>query len=121
MLNNIKNVYIIGKRAYEDIPNYLYYSDVGIIPFKVNSLTDSVSPIKLYEYMSVGLNVVSTNFKEMEYINSPSYIAKNYDEFCECIEKAIENKDINRKENIDFAKENTWEKRFEEIQKYLFY
>ena len=119
ILDNNKNVYILGKRTYKDIPDYLYYSDVGIIPFKVNELTNSVSPIKLYEYMGVGLNVVSTNFKEMNYINSPAYVAKNYDEFCEYIVKAIEDKDKNRENNIKFAKENTWEKRFEEIKKYL--
>lgn len=119
ILNEIKNVFILGKRAYEEIPNYLHYSDVGIIPFKVNSLTNSVSPIKLYEYMSIGLNVVCTDLMEMKYINSPAYIARNYDEFCTCIENAIKNKDKDIDRNIQFAKENTWKKRFEEIQKYI--
>ncbi|QCX34371.1 glycosyltransferase family 1 protein [Caloramator sp. E03] len=114
-----QNIFILGKRNYYEIPNYLYFSDAAIIPFKVNNMTNSVSPIKLYEYMSVGLNVVSTNFKEMQYINSPAYIANNYDEFCEYIVQAIENKEKNRERNIQFAKENTWEKRFEEIKKYI--
>lgn len=119
LLNSVKNVFAIGKRAYEDIANYLYYSDVGIIPFKVNNLTDSVSPIKLFEYMSVGLNVVSTNFKEMACVNNPAYVSKNYDEFCKYIQQAIEEKEKNREKNIQFAKENTWESRFEEILKYI--
>lgn len=118
-LNDISNIYILDKKDYSEIPNYLYYSDVSIIPFKINNLTNSITPVKLYEYMSVGLNVVSTNFKEMNYISSPAYIAKNYDEFCEYILQAIENKDKNREKNIKFAKENTWEKRFEEIKKYI--
>lgn len=114
-LSNYENAFILGKRSYNEIPNYLYYSDVALIPFKVNNLTDSVTPIKLYEYMSLGLNVVSTNFKEMQYINSPAYIANNYDEFCSYIVQAIENKEKNRERNIKFAMENTWEKRFEII------
>lgn len=118
-LKSLKNVFLLGKKDYKDIPNYMYFSDVGIIPFKVNKLTDSVSPIKLYEYMSVGLNVVSTNFKEMQYINSPAYVAKDYDEFCSNIEQAIENKEKNREKNIQFAKENTWEKRFEAIKSFI--
>lgn len=119
ILKGMMNVFILGKRAYEDIPKYFQYSDVGIIPFKINNITNSVSPIKLYEYMSIGLNVVSTNFKEMQYIDSPAYVAKNYDEFCDYLIQAIENKDRNRDRNIQFAKENTWKKRFEEIQKLL--
>lgn len=118
-LDKLSNVHILCKRDYKDIPNYLQNSDVSIIPFKVNNLTNSVSPIKLYEYMSVGLNVVSTNFKEINHIKSPAFIAKNYDEFCKYIIQAIENKDKNRERNIQFAKENTWQKRFEEIQKYI--
>lgn len=119
ILKEMKNVFVLGKRTYEDIPNYLYHSNVGIIPFKVNSLTDSVSPIKLYEYMSVGLEVVSTDFTEMKYINSPAYIARNYEEFCNYIHKILESKDQGKDINIKFAKENTWEKRFEEIHKYI--
>ncbi|AVQ44382.1 glycosyltransferase [Clostridium botulinum] len=117
ILDNSKNIHILGKRNYKDIPDYLYYSDVGLIPFEVNELTDSVSPIKLYEYMSVGLNVVSTNFKEMKYVNSPAYIAKGYEQFCNYIEQAIKNKNTER--NISFAKKNTWEKRYNLINKII--
>lgn len=118
-LKSCENIHILGKIDYKQIPNYLYYSDVGIIPFKVNNLTDSITPIKLYEYMSVGLNVVSTNFKEMKYIISPAYVAKSYDEFYKNIVKAIESKNKNKENNVKFAKENTWEKRFEKIKQYL--
>jgi len=39
--------------------------DVGLIPFKRNALTDSVDPIKYYEYRALGLPVLSTGFGEM--------------------------------------------------------
>lgn len=118
-IKELKNVSILGKKDYKEIPNYLKFSDVAIIPFLVNELTDSVNPIKLYEYMSVGLNVVSTNFKEMEYIDSPAYVAKDHKEFCNYIRQAIESKDKNRDRNIEFSKKNTWEKRFKQIKEYI--
>ena len=68
--------------------------------------------------MSIGLNVVSTNFKEMNCINSCAYVVKDYEQFCDYIVKAIESKDKNRDRNIQFAMENTWDKRFEMIKKY---
>lgn len=37
---------------YETLPNYLKAFDVYIIPFKVNELTPSSNPLKLYEYIS---------------------------------------------------------------------
>lgn len=119
ILEEIKNVYFLGKKKYEDIPNYLVYSDVSIIPFKVNNFTNSITPVKLYEYMSVGLNVVTTNFKEMNYLNSPAYIAQSYEKFCAYIIKAISSKDSMKEKNIAYAKLNTWQERYKTIQKYL--
>ncbi|MFX0548400.1 glycosyltransferase [Hathewaya histolytica] len=117
IIEQFSNVHILGKKDYNDIPAYLYHCDVGIIPFKLNNLTDSITPIKLYEYMSVGLNVVSTNFKEISYIKSPAYISKNYEEFLDNITIALHKRDKDR--NIEFAKCNTWEKRFDKIIKYI--
>lgn len=39
--------------------------DVGLIPFKRNVLTESVDPIKYYEYKALGKPVLSTSFGEM--------------------------------------------------------
>lgn len=38
---------------------------VGLIPFKCTALTDSVDPIKYYEYRALGLPVLSSRFGEM--------------------------------------------------------
>lgn len=39
--------------------------DAGLIPFKVNDLTDFVDPVKFYEYRALGLPVLTTRFGEM--------------------------------------------------------
>ncbi len=118
-LKKLSNVKLLGKRPYTQIPDYLYHSDVAIIPFKINSFTNSITPVKLYEYMSLGLNVVTTDFREMQFINSPAYIAKHKDDFCEKILLSIQNKDANKEVNVKFAKENTWSNRYLTIKKYL--
>ncbi|QBP73986.1 glycosyl transferase [Herbaspirillum huttiense] len=38
---------------------------VGLIPFKLNRLTNGVDPIKYYEYRALGLPVISSAFGEM--------------------------------------------------------
>lgn len=118
-IKNCRNIFVVGKRNYKEIPNYLYNSDVAIIPFKINDLTNSISPIKLYEYMSLGLDVVSTNFKEVRYIESPAYIAKSYKEFQVYILQAIKYGNKNRKDKIIFAENNTWKKRFEIVKAFV--
>ncbi len=51
------------ERVYEVIAAF----HIGLIPFKVNPLTECVDPIKLYEYLAVGKPVISTEFGEMRY------------------------------------------------------
>jgi len=115
---SINNVYLLGEKKYYELPNYLYYSNVGIIPFKINKLTNSINPIKLYEYMSMGLNVVSTDLKEINNLNSPAYIAHNNEEFYRAMSDALDKCDY-RDKNCEFASKSTWTSRFETIIKEL--
>ena len=45
------NLFFLGQKPYDSLPNYLARFDVGIIPFEVNHLTTGVSPVKLFEYL----------------------------------------------------------------------
>ena len=64
-LERRSNVRLLGQKPYEQLPAYASRFDVGIIPFVVNELTLAVNPIKLREYMSAGLPVVSTALPEL--------------------------------------------------------
>ena len=51
---------ILGPRAYAAVPAYLRHASVLVVPHVVDAFTDSLDPIKLYEYLAVGRPVVST-------------------------------------------------------------
>lgn len=53
-------VVLLGARPFDRIPAYLQHADVLIVPHVVDDFTDSLDPIKLYEYLAVGRPVVST-------------------------------------------------------------
>jgi teichuronic acid biosynthesis glycosyltransferase TuaH len=53
-------VRMLGPRPSADIPAYLQHADVLIVPHVVDEFTDSLDPIKLYEYQAVGRPIVST-------------------------------------------------------------
>ncbi|MET0782574.1 MAG: glycosyltransferase [Microbacterium sp.] len=53
-------VVLLGPRAHTDVPAYLQHADLLIVPHLVTSFTDSLDPLKLYEYLAVGRPVVST-------------------------------------------------------------
>ena len=59
------NVEILPAVAHPQALAAMRTFDVGLIPFRIQRLTDSVDPIKYYEYRALGLPVLSTNFGEM--------------------------------------------------------
>ena len=58
------NVAWLGPRAYEALPRYLQAFDVAMIPFRINAITRSTSPLKLFEYFAGGKPVVTTPMPE---------------------------------------------------------
>lgn len=60
-----ENTTYIPTVPYSDLKYYIRGFDAGIVPFKVNEKTDPVSPLKLFEYMAVGLKVFATPTKTL--------------------------------------------------------
>lgn len=54
------NVSVHGAVSYGEAPQLLRRARVGILPFKRNAMNRGRSPMKLYEYLAAGLNVVTT-------------------------------------------------------------
>lgn len=53
-------VVLLGAKDRAEVPGYLQHADVLVVPHVVTSFTESLDPIKLYEYRAVGRPVVST-------------------------------------------------------------
>nr|WP_246301227.1 glycosyltransferase [Microbacterium immunditiarum] len=69
LLTTHPDVNVLGPRPFREIPAYLQHATVLIVPHVVDAFTDSLDPIKLYEYRAVGRPIVSTpvaGFRELE-------------------------------------------------------
>ncbi|VEN72998.1 Putative teichuronic acid biosynthesis glycosyltransferase TuaH (fragment) [Candidatus Desulfarcum epimagneticum] len=111
--SRLSNVHFLGEKDYKQLPGYLAYFDVCVIPFKMISLTLATDPVKFYEYLSAGKPVVTVDLPELRPYGKVCYTASNKEEFLIKLEKAIEEKDdpalIERR--ISMAKENSWDSR----------
>lgn len=64
----LPNVWTPGILPHKNVPEELATMDVCLIPFKVNRLTDRVSPVKLFEYWAMRKPVIATPFYEVQKI-----------------------------------------------------
>jgi len=118
---SLPNVFVLGKRNHEILPQYIKNANVGIIPWRADlSRTIFSHPIQFYEYMACGIPVISTKWPELESFESPAYLASTYEEFVRYIEDSIEENDQVRTRNIEFARNNSWENRFGRLIKALY-
>jgi glycosyltransferase involved in cell wall biosynthesis len=116
-LRRLANVHLLGEMPYRDLPGYLYYFDVCMIPFKVCELTMATNPVKFYEYISSGKPVVSVRLPEMERHADICYLYNNDEEFEKGILSALAEKDEGlRTRRMEVARTSSWDQRFQDIK-----
>ena len=84
----LKNIFFLGQKENNLIPNYLYYSDVGIMPFRITKTSSCSNSNKLFEYLSLDKPVVLTNIKYATEFNN-AYKSKNYKEFLDNVKYCL--------------------------------
>lgn len=116
-LDTLPNVIFAGPRKITELPNYLQYFDCVIIPFKKNTLTKSIYPLKINEYLAAGKPVIATHFSEDIYtFRDVAYVVDSHEAFLETIDKAIaEHNEERRQARIKVASTNTWTARVEQF------
>lgn len=75
------NVHLLGRKPHADLPRYCKGFDVGLIPYIVEERMKYVNPIKLREYLSAGLPVVSTAVPEVVRYAEHCTVADDHDAF----------------------------------------
>jgi glycosyltransferase involved in cell wall biosynthesis len=115
-LTKLANVTLPGEQPYASIPRWLAMFDVAIIPFRRMPLTEATNPVKAYEFLAGGKPIVSVPIPEMAALQPHARLASTAEEFEREIEAAMrENSAEHVAARRTFAREQTWEKRFEEL------
>ncbi len=85
------NIHLLGSRSYQELANYISRFDLCMTPHLVNDFTESLDPLKLYEYMSTGKPIVSTpcaGFRDQPGLIA---LAQTADGFAHAIRRSITN------------------------------
>lgn len=109
------NVHLLGPRPLDQIPGYMQHADVGLIlldPIKNPTLVNSTNPLKLYQYLASGLQVVSKKWDTLIDLSPPIFMANNNDEFCAYLKTALSNSQFKKADLRRYAKKFDWKNQF---------
>jgi GT2 family glycosyltransferase/glycosyltransferase involved in cell wall biosynthesis/SAM-dependent methyltransferase len=117
-LSRLPNVALPGEQPYHSLPRWLAQIDVAIIPFKRTRLTEATNPVKVYEMLAAGKPIVSVPIPEVAALAPLVRLASTAAEFEREIEAALAtNDDAAIEQRRAFAREHTWEKRYEVLDR----
>lgn len=108
------NVYLLGRRPYEELPSFCKGFDVALMPFVDNELARSANPLKVKEYLAAGLPVVSTPVPEVEALGL-CRIARNHQAFVDAVRDALSDPGPSRARS-DSVLGESWDSKVEEIR-----
>ena len=87
-IEEIENIVYIPPQPYTELPSFLKAFDIATIPFIINEITLSTSPVKLFEYMAAGKPILASKMPEcLKYESVKTYA--DVDEFCSFVENYI--------------------------------
>ncbi|MFK8055504.1 MAG: glycosyltransferase [Saprospiraceae bacterium] len=106
------NIHLLGRKDQAACPAYLQHVDVGMIPFRVTELTAAIYPLKINEYLALGLPVISTSFSsDIEAFNATITLADS-GSWSEKIDEALTANSLAEiKKRKEIASTNTWDAR----------
>jgi glycosyltransferase involved in cell wall biosynthesis len=109
------NIHLLGPRTYAELPDVLRAADAGLIPYAQNALTESIFPMKVYEYLAAGLPVVATPLPALAEVVDVA-TAPDAQCFAELLDEVLaEDNPDRRTERSRAAASHSWDRRLEEI------
>lgn len=118
-ISKYANVHLLGEKKKEEVGAYLEAMDICINPFKRHEVNDSVSPLKVYEYLAFKKPVVSTFMYSLQQEKISRHIAfcENAESFLEKLDEIVRKGDFTNPIPEEELMENSWKSLFEKLLK----
>jgi len=115
-LKALRNVQRTGPVPYAQVPDYMSAFDVCITPHRMTPFTESLNPIKLWEYLAGGKPIVSTDVAGFRDYPQFVRIAGTPEAFLEACEAALAEGQTGQAARQAEARLHSWESRIDAVE-----
>lgn len=116
MLRVLPNVFLTGPKPYAQLPQYMRAFEVSITPHRVTPFTESLNPIKLWEYLAAGKPIVSTPVAGFRDYPQFVRLAADAEEFCRQCEAALREAPSVAAARQEEASRHSWDARLNAVE-----
>jgi glycosyltransferase involved in cell wall biosynthesis len=109
-------VRLTGSVPYSEVPEYMRAFDVCITPHRMTAFTESLNPIKLWEYLAAGKPIVSTDVAGFRDYPELVRIARSADDFLRACLQSLEEGDELKDRRREEAARHSWDARLDAVE-----
>jgi glycosyltransferase involved in cell wall biosynthesis len=114
-LDALGNVSRVPPVPYARIPDYMRAFDVCIVPHRVSPFTESLNPIKLWEYLAAGKPIVSTPVPGFRDYPQHVYLGAEVESFAAGIASALTEDPTRTEARRREAQHHSWDERVDAV------
>jgi glycosyltransferase involved in cell wall biosynthesis len=114
-LEGLPNLHLLGPRPYAELPAYLKAFDVALLPSTRNEYTDSMFPMKFFEYLAAGRPVVSVDLPALRAFRSAAWLTDSTDRFIAAVQAVLDGAVPPLESRLALAREHTWDARLDRM------
>lgn len=109
---NLHNIHCLGPKPYSILPNYCYGFQCGLLPLRQTPYSESMFPMKFFEYLASGLPVVATSIPSLNPFSSVAFIVDpDLSSFSAALSSCINGHGISLDIRLSVAKKYTYSSR----------
>ena len=118
VLRQYPNVYFLGPKPHQLLPQYCQHWQASLLPFRDNRQIRACNPFKLREYLAAARPIISTEFPALEPYESLINVVHNADQMVAALRK------IKPEQPLDYRKQRavvnqTWQARAAQVNNLL--
>ena len=114
-IEGVPNLHLLGPRPYATLPAYLKGFDAAMLPSARNEYTESMFPMKFFEYLAAGRPVVSVQLPALAEFSHVARLCGSADAFVEGLAAAIEGGGAPLETRLALARRHTYVARMDRM------
>lgn len=119
-LQRCANVHFVGRQPYAELPQWLAGCQAALVAFKRNALAQSVNPVKVYEYIAAGREVIATPIREVVKLRDLVWLAEDGQAAVAALDRILAGeRKVTETARQAFVRAHTWSARVDRLEEAL--